>query len=265
MSTFDLLQEQYEKSLKRGMSNEEKQKKFFTTLLKPGTKTGEKLIRILPAKDGTSPFKEVYFHEAKVGDQWVKLWDPKNEGLYSPFNEVYEYMSKKGDKEAINYRAKKYYIVKVIDREHEQEGPKFWRFKHNSKSKGVFDLIFTLYKEYGDLEDPEAGRDLKLYLGLTKSNNGKDYTVVTNIIAKDKSKLSEDKEQAKTWLEDPTIWDDVYAKRPVEYLKLVLEHKVPIFDKETSSWVEKIDNNNTEVSPEQDPQVDEPVDEDLPF
>ncbi len=58
------------------------------------------------------------------------------------------------------YKPRKFYIVKVIDRDNEQDGPKFWRFKHNYKQEGIFDKIIPIYKAKGDVADAEKGRDL---------------------------------------------------------------------------------------------------------
>jgi hypothetical protein len=61
---------------------------------------------------------------------------------------------------ARSYRAKKFYIVKVIDRENEQDGPKFWRFKHNYKGDGALDKIIPIIRSKGDITDVQEGRDL---------------------------------------------------------------------------------------------------------
>ena len=46
-------------------------------------------------------------------------------------------------------------MVKLIDRDNEQDGVKFWRFKHNTKSEGVLDKIFPIFKNKGDITDPK--------------------------------------------------------------------------------------------------------------
>ncbi len=72
----------------------------------------------------SSPFKEVWYHELQVGGKWQKFYDPgKNDNERSPLNEVHdELMStgKESDKElAKQYKSRKFYIVKVIDRDAE--------------------------------------------------------------------------------------------------------------------------------------------------
>jgi hypothetical protein len=282
MSTFDAVLAQYEKNKNAASSNkvsqEDRLKKYFTTLLPKGARSGEKRIRILPTKDGSSPFAEAYFHEIQVDGNWVKLYDPKQEGKRSPLNEVYEGLMMTGveaDKVlARQYRARKFYIVKVIDRENEQDGVKFWRFKHNSKGEGVLDKIFPLFKNKGDITDLEKGRDLIITLGLTKAGNGREYTTITSIIPEDQSPLHVDKETAESWVKDELTWSDVYSKKPEEYLEMIAKGEVPKWDSESKKWISGSTEETTLMSPppasstkvpDYDPQETEVEDDDLPF
>lgn len=280
MGTFEAVQAQYEKNKQAAggskfTSSEERMKKYFTTVLPKGTTEGERRVRILPTKDGGTPFVEVYFHEVQVDGKWVKLWDPKQEKKRSPLNEVYDSLMSTGvesDKDlAKNYRSRKFYIVKVIDRDHEQDGPKFWRFKHNSKQEGILDKIWPIFRSKGDITDVEKGRDLTLTLTLTKSGTGKEYTQISSIIQEDPSPLSADAEQAKKWLEDTLMWSDVYSKKPEEYLEMVANGETPKWDSDTKKWVSNSQSETTmggtstpEPLPE-DPQADNEPEEDLPF
>lgn len=301
MGTFESVQAQYEKnknatSGSKFQNQEERMKKYFVTILPKGETGGEKRIRILPTKDGSSPFVEVYFHEVQVDGKWVKLWDPKQEDKRSPLNEVKESLEATGREEdsilARSYRARKFYIVKVIDRDHEADGPKFWRFKHNSKQEGILDKIFPIFRSKGDITDPENGRDLVLTLTLSRSNNGKDYTSVTSIIQDDASPLHTDKETVNKWVNDELVWSDVYAKKSEDYLEMVANGETPKWDNDNKKWVSmssdeetiggggsstpKVETPVNEPTPnkasvatakptEPDPQDDEDPDEDLPF
>jgi hypothetical protein len=282
-TTFDAVQAQYEKnknaaSGSKFQNQEERMKKYFTTVLPQGKDTLDKRIRILPTKEGLSPFVEVYFHEVQVDGKWVKLYDPKQEGKRSPLNEVkdsLEATQKEEDKKlASSYRARKFYIVKVIDRDNEADGVKFWRFKHNSKQEGIFDKIFPIFRSKGDITDPVTGRDLILTLTLAKSNAGKDYTSITSIIQEDTSPLHTDETIVKKWLSDTLVWSDVYSKKPEDYLDMVANGETPKWDKEAKKWIsaataeETIAGGKSEGNvPIVDPQADvEPnEDEDLPF
>jgi hypothetical protein len=280
MSTFDSVLAQYEKNKNatsgnaNRVSQEDRMKKYFVTILPKGSKGEDRRIRILPTQDGSSPFKEVYFHEVQVDGKWVKLYDPKQEGKRSPLNEVYEGLMMTGvesDKElARQYRSRKFYIVKVIDRDNEQDGVKFWRFKHNAKGDGVLDKIFPIFKNKGDVTDTTKGRDLIISLTLTKSGTGKEYTSINSVIPEDAGPLHEDENIAKTWIEDELTWSDVYSKKGEDYLEMVAKGEVPRWDNDSKKWVSNSSNEETfgtqKVStPVVDPQDDADVDEDLPF
>jgi hypothetical protein len=280
MSTFDAVLKQYEqnKNATSGnsnkMSSEDRLKRYFTTVLPKGSKGEERRIRILPTKDGSSPFVEVKFHEVQVDGKWVKLYDPAQEGKRSPLNEVCEGLMMSGvdsDKElARNYRSRKFYIVKVIDRDHEADGVKFWRFKHNHKGDGVIDKIFPIFRNKGDVTNPDNGRDLILSLTLTKAGTGKEYTVINSVLNDDPSALHTDADVAKTWLDDELTWSDVYSRKSEDYLEMVARGEVPRWDTASSKWVSNLTTEETIGSPKSstpvvDPQDDAEVDGDLPF
>jgi len=288
MSTLEAVLSQYEKNKQAASGNsnkvsqEDRMKKYFTTVLPKGARSGEKRIRILPASNGGSPFVEVYFHEVQVDGNWVKLYDPKQEGKRSPLNEVYEGLMMTGvesDKVlARQYRSRKFYIVKVIDRENEQDGVKFWRFKHNTKNEGVLDKIFPLFKNKGDITDPEKGRDLIINLNLTKAPNGREYTTISSIIPEDQSPLHVESGIADTWLKDELTWSDVYSKKPEEYLEMIAKGEVPKWDSATNKWVSNSSEESEFMSapstppstqstsvPDYHPQEDAEGDDDLPF
>ena len=280
MSTFDSVLAQYEKNKNatsgnaNRVSQEDRMKKYFVTILPKGSKGEDRRIRILPTPDGSSPFKEVYFHEVQVDGKWVKLYDPKQEGKRSPLNEVYEGLMMTGVESdkilARQYRARKFYIVKVIDRDNEQDGPKFWRFKHNAKGDGVIDKIFPIFKNKGDVTDTQKGRDLIISLTLTKSGTGTEYTSINSVIPEDMGVLHEDENIAKTWVEDELTWSDVYSKKGEDYLEMVAKGEIPRWDNDSKKWVSNSSTEETfgtqKVStPVVDPQDGDEVDEDLPF
>jgi hypothetical protein len=284
MSSLDAVLKQYEQNQVNGsstnnISREERLKKYFATFLPKGETEGEKIIRILPTIDGSSPFKEVYYHEVQIDGKWTKLLDPgKNgdgtpTGERSPLNEVEEALKMTGnekDKEiARQYRSKKFYIVKVIDRENEEDGVKFWRFKWNYKGDGVIDKIIPIFQKRGDITDTKEGRDLTLVLKSVPLPSGKGtYTVVSMVMAEDPSTLTSDKANLKEWTENTETWQDVYAKKPVEYLEAIARGETPVWDSQLKKYVYTdstetvtVDGGGTVV----DPQKDSPTDNDLPF
>lgn len=281
-TTLDSVLAQYEKNTSNVgggslMSQEERLKKYFTTYLPKNTKSGQKRIRILPTPDGSSPFKEVWYHEIQVDGQWVKLYDPgKNDGARSPLTEVYEEListGKESDKKlASQYRPRKFYIVKLVDRDAEEDGPKFWRFKDNYKQEGILDKIIPIWKAKGDITDAKTGRDLIVELVKSKTPTGVEYTVVQTIMHDDPSPLSEDKVVAKEWIEDEMTWEDVYSKKPEEYLEAISRGETPVWNSELKKYVYgddvQVNMGGTSSDDDEDltdPQSNESVSDDLPF
>ena len=287
-NVLDAVLAQYEQSTQSStnsgskMSSEDRMKKYFAALLKDNEKQGQKRVRILPTTDGSSPFKEVWFHEINVDGKWQKFYDPgKNDNERSPLTEVYEELmstGKEADKQlATQYRSRKFYIVKVIDRENENDGVKFWRFKDNYKQEGILDKIIPIWKAKGDVTDPDKGRDLILELTKAKTPKGTTYTVIQTIMYDDPSPISEEETQMSEWVGDELTWEDVYSKKPVEYLEAIARGETPRWDSEKGGYVYS-NNETSEFSmggtPKQevksinevaDPQIDAEIDEELPF
>ena len=285
-NVLDAVLAQYESSKQSGSSStskftqEERMKKYFAAILKDSEKQGQRKIRILPTTDGSSPFKEVWFHEINVDGKWQKFYDPgKNDNERSPLNEVYEELISTGresDKQlATQYRSRKFYIVKVIDRDNEEDGVKFWRFKHNYKQEGILDKIIPIWKAKGDVTDSDNGRDLILELTKAKTPKGAFYTVIQTVMYDDPSPTHEDSKKASTWINDELTWEDVYSKKPIEYLEAIAKGDTPRWDTEKGGFVysnsetsevsmggTKPSKTNKEVS---DPQSNDEVDEELPF
>jgi hypothetical protein len=281
-SVLDSVLAQYEKnssstsSQKTNISQEDRLKKYFSAILQKNEKSASRRIRILPTKDGSSPFVEVWYHEIQVNGQWVKLYDPdKNDNERSPLTEVYNEListGKKEDKElASQYRSRLFYIVKVVDRDNEQDGVKFWRFKHNYKQEGVLDKILPIWKAKGDVTDAEKGRDLIIELTKAKTPQGKEYTVIQTIMYDDPQVLHTDKGIMEGWLQDELTWNDVYSKKPVEYLEAVAVGETPIWSSELKKFVYgeeaeiSLGGTKKETQPVVDPQANDEPSEDLPF
>jgi len=285
MSSLDAVLAQYEKNQQSGsanfgkMSQDERMKKYFALILDDKSNSGTRRVRILPTQDGSSPFKEAWYHEIQVGGKWQKFYDPaKNDNERSPLNEVYEELmstGKESDKElAKQYKSRKFYIVKVVDRDNEADGVKFWRFKHNYKNEGILDKIIPIWRNKGDITDPDKGRDLIIELSKQKTPKGAVYTTVSTIMYDDPAPIHEDKATMDAWVNDELTWQDVYSKKPVEYLEAIARGEVPRWDSEKGGYVYGNDEEGTEVlggsgsstnSNYKDPQVDSAPDEDLPF
>jgi hypothetical protein len=258
------------------MSQEERMKKYFACILLQGQSQGQRRVRILPTPDGSSPFKEVWYHELQVGGKWQKFYDPgKNDNERSPLNEVHdELMStgKESDKElAKQYKSRKFYIVKVIDRDAEDEGVKFWRFKHNYKNDGILDKIIPIWRQKGDVTDSQKDRDLIVQLVKSKTPGGKDYTTIQTIMHDDPAPLHETVKVMEEWLADELTWNDVYSKKPVEYLEAISRGEEPRWDNETGKYLYSdsgdmmMGGSKPTPSAPSDPQLFDAPAEDLPF
>lgn len=284
-NSLDAVLQQYEKNKSevtntsnKKMSDEERKKKYFSPQLGKNETTGEKRIRILPAKDG-SPFVEVWYHEVNLDGKWTKIYDPgKNENKPSPLNDTHAALMAEGTKRskdlASQYKSKKFFIVKVIDRDNESDGPKFWRFKDKSyKGDGILDKIIPLYKKRGELHNPVTGRDLTLSLSRATTNSGVAYTNIVGVIDEDPSPLHTDEATAKAWLEDTLTWEDVYSKKPLEFLQGVAAGFSPKWSTKSKKYIwgdmkeEEADlSTETDASQflQEEPAIETP-DEDLPF
>ena len=245
----------------------------YIGLLPEKSKEGQARIRILPTPDGSSPFKEVWFHEIQVGGKWQKFYDPgKNDNERSPLNELYEELmatGKDSDKElAKQYRSRKFYIVKVVDRDHEEDGVKFWRFKHNFKNEGILDKIIPIWRAKGDITDAEKGRDLIIQMNKAKTGNGKEYTNVQTIMYDDPTPLHENAETAKEWLDDELVWSNVYSKKPAEYLEAIANGETPRWDNDLGKYVYGDSTESTTSmggKSYSDPQAFDDASGDMPF
>ena len=278
-NSLDAVLAQYEKAQQTGnftpkMSQEDRMKRYFAAILGDNEKQGQKRLRILPTADGSSPFVEAMFHEMLIDGKYIKLYDPAMDNERSPLNEVYEELLIEGDKKlASEYKSRKFYIVKVIDRDNEQDGPKFWRFKHNYKNEGILDKIIPIWRNKGDVTDSEKGRDLILELTKAKTPKGKEYTVIQTIMYDDPAPLHEDEETKKTWSNDELTWRDVYSKKPVEYLEAIARGETPKWSTELGKYaygdstesVESFGGTKAKTEVYVDPQVNDDSDEDLPF
>jgi hypothetical protein len=276
-NSLDAVLAQYEKAKSGGnsankMSQEDRMKKYFAAILTQNENSGQKRLRILPTPDGSSPFKEVWYHEVQVEGKWNKIYDPgKNDNERSPLTEIHdELMStgKESDKElAKAYKPRKFYIVKVVDRDNEADGVKFWRFKHNYKNEGILDKIIPIWKAKGDITDPVNGRDLIIELAKAKTPKGATYTVIQTVMHDDPTPVHADAETAKAWTEDPLTWMDVYSKKPVEYLEAIARGETPRWSSDLGKYVygDSSSDEGTIGGSYVDPQAEAEPDGDLPF
>lgn len=218
-------------------------KNYFNTYMKDGVESAKKEIRIVPTSDGSSPFVEMYGHKVQLEGEWKTfacLKHEKNEPC--PFCEAREALlatGKDSDKElAKKYNAKLMYVVKIIDRDNESEGVKFWRFNHDYRKTGIMDKIHGLLsslKKDRDFSNADTGRDLAIT--INRDQNKKPQ--VSSIVALDSTPLTENAESKAKWLADTRTWEDVYSVRTYDYLEIIVKGGVPAWDKEAKKFVDK--------------------------
>lgn len=253
MGVLDAIKAQYEKNKQNNTTSSFEQdfSKYFAVRLEDGETNGELTIRLMPPTKGSdTPFEEGHWHSIQVAGKWKKLYCRKhNEGERCPLCEVETALKETGSEEdkklSKQFKAKKFYLVRLIDRDKEGDGVKFWRFPHNYKGEGALDKIIPIFTKKGDITSPREGRDLVIILGRDDRN----YTKITSIMAEDQNVLTDPKsEQAKTWMSDETIWRDVYSAPPMEYLELIAEGETPLWDKNLGKFIAKGDNTESEYS-----------------
>jgi hypothetical protein len=253
MTSLDAILSQYEKNTENTksnkISNEDRLKKYFTEKLQKGVKNATRRFRILPGKDGTSPFTEAYFYERLVNGKYEKIYcNHLNDGEHCPLNEAKEALlmegSKKAKQMASEYTARKYYVVKGIDRDNEDHGVKFWRFKHKYTGDGVMDKLMPLFKLKGDITDAREGRDII----ITTNRNDKGWSVVTSIMCDDATILTEDSTKANEWFNNEETYKNVYSKKSKEYLEIVAKNMTPIWDSEQSKYVAEEEKEENETA-----------------
>lgn len=254
MSTFAKMMEQRKKNTQGGSSSSNNNnsksgfslRNYFTTHLDKGVNSARKTVRIIGI-EGESVFEEHRTHSIKLDGQWKTLFCPNHEdGEPCPFCDVREELmasdSEEKKKLAKDYNAKLTYVLKVIDRDDEEWGPKFWRFKHNWKKQGVYDKLWPLIETYGEartdgkcgVTDNEVGRDLV----LTIERDSENKPVVTNIMALDSAPLHADQATADAWTSDEKTWRDVYGLKKYEWLEIVVKGGSPEWDKEKKCYVD---------------------------
>lgn len=250
-SALDKILKQYEENSKpkKGGSNTFDIKNYFSTYLPEGTNKATKTIRILPSnRNGETPFSELFIHAKEVDGKNRKFACLKE--MYDkacPFCEAREELYASGedsDKEiAKKYYPRRTYVCRIIDREKEDEGIKFWRFNHDFRNQGTFDKIIDIVASKGDVTLPETGRDLNI--NIKRDQNGN--CVISSITYEDESPIHEDSEKATEWVNDEKSWEDVYSVKPYDYLEIIVKGGIPIWDKENECFIDKVSQEEEET------------------
>lgn len=248
-------------------------RKYLNTRLEPNETTKTIVIRLLPfSKTEQTPFHKVHVHSVKVNNEIAKsgfkrfICPQKNvpevqEGP-CPYCEVTAEARKKRD-EAItetekkmydeivmNNRGKDAWIVRCIERGHEEDGVKFWMFS-NAKD-GIFNDMLTLDERRRE----SAARDGEPNYSIFSLNNGKDLEItikrdgkkqITTIMDSEKrTPLTNDYNLGVSWIEDPTKWTDLFRVKSYDFMSIALQGDVPIWDKDEKKFIGKKEKEERE-------------------
>jgi hypothetical protein len=87
----------------------------------------------------------------------------------------------------------------------------------------------------------------------------------------DATPVHEDKEIADSWINDELTWEDVYSKKPVEYLEAIARGETPKWNSEKGGYdygnsdEDEMSFGGSKPSAPVDSQSDAEPDEDMPF
>ena len=239
-------------------------------------------IRLLPfSPEGGSPFKKVFMHTVKVNKEvapngWktfvcpthnkkdgevmgdgcpfcetsAKARELKSKSLDEPTKKKY------GDVEFLN-KVKEMWIVRCIERGHEDDGVKFWLFNSSKKKDGVYDKIMNLAR----IRSESAARKGNTY-SIFDLNNGLDLIITLTRTADNKtsiqivddgfpSPLTDNYELGMSWIQDEKNWYDVYTVKSYDYMAIIAMGGVPVFNKELGKYVDKEEMNKIKEEAEQ--------------
>ena len=235
-------------------------------------------IRVLPIdKDTPKPFKKIFMHSVKLtpeqqgknSSKWKSYiclkrtegidhealgckcpFCEENSKAYKAYTEATNEVEKEAYKEIFkSYFANEYGIIRCIERGHEEDGPKFWKFPIRQDGKDPMNTINRLYNsqkeesiEMGEsplnILDINDGKDFKITIEAVydKQNNRTDKTSISIEPYGKRKPLSEDVNEMIKWVNDEKKWSDVFVAKPYDYLSLIIDKKVPFYDKANGVW-----------------------------
>ena len=163
------------------------------------------------------------------------------------------------------YQPKNYWLVRCIDRAHEDHGVKFWRFPDAKNGDGIWDkivsLIETKQRRGVEILDLYKGKDLVITVKRQPDSSGKEKMVYQIQDDETTRPLADTEEQMEMWVNDPMKWEDVYTIKDYDYLSLVVEGEYPIWSKEENKWVAKGElNKSKEIESESEETEDDSTD-----
>ena len=206
-------------ALKRFSSLQNNTKKS-DSIFKPAN--GKSQVRIVPYKFNKDiPFIELYFHYNINNKTYLS---PMSFGRPDPIVEFAEKLKRTGDtddwKAGKKMEPKLRTFVPVIVRGKESEGVKFWGF-----GKTVYQDIlgYIADPDYGDITDPNTGRDIVLDVMSAEESNAS-YPTTAIRVKPATSKLADSPETIQQLLDGQKEITELYQELSYAELKSVLEN-----------------------------------------
>ena len=179
----------------------------------------ESTVRLLSFKDNDGqPFKERWFYY-NIGNN-PGLLAPYQFGNPDPIQELINKLRDEGSKESYELAKKLYPKMRcyapVVVRGEEDKGVRIWAF-----GKTVYQSLLNIMldEDYGDITDPEDGRDVKVI--CTKAP-GRQWAT-TEVRPRGKSSaLSENTKTSQEWVSNIPNLDDMYSCKTYEELENIV-------------------------------------------
>lgn len=213
---------------------------------------GNRYYALSKAEESVEAKRKFYLAEANNPSNYEGLSEIEAEELKDYYLGKAEELPNEADKKAYmdkakSYFSKKTYIARVIERGKESQGPKFWRFNARNDEGDPYSQIKEIYTtrkaeaiedglENYNIFDLNEGKDLILRITPALSGRG----VAINVTdAGRKSPLSPDVETANSWINDSKVWKNMYGIKNANYLSIIAENQVPVWDKSLGKYVAK--------------------------
>ena len=171
---------------------------------------GKHQIRLVPYKfNKENPFIELFFHYNINNKTYLS---PQSFGRPDPIVEFSDKLKRMGDKEdwkaAKKMEPKLRTFVPVLVRGEEGEGVRFWGF-----GKTVYQEIlgYIADPDYGDITDPEAGRDIVVEV-VSAEDSGTSYPVTTIRVKPKETPLADTTEDVQKFLTTQVEITDLYQE-----------------------------------------------------
>lgn len=243
---------------------------YLDTKLPQGVSSRTLRLRFLPySPEGGGVFHKVFMHLCKVDKEvsasgWKSVPCLKRNGLGEscPFCDTATraFDLKKGattqaEQDKYNEIGKDniprvMWVVRVIDRDHEEDGVKFWMFNDNRKGEGIKDKLISLAERrhngpsQTNIFDLENGKDIEIT--IRRSPDGKRVYDIAD--AELSSPLTEDVQKGIDWINDEKVWSDLWKPKTYDYMDLLVRGKVPYYSKADGTYVDKADFLNAKTN-----------------